>query len=221
MIQKTLNGFCYEDEKFYAFFGNKIFSKNKRTLEENSFIFGHQTHDSFIEPASLFKNTGSCSFISSSDGLETSMLNQKLAIITADCIPCFILNNNHLYSLHLGWRGVHKGLFDKALSQCSGKIKVIIGPHIQKESFEVGPEVVQAFKTVTPKCDNTWYTQKNPLKYYISLVEILRAKARGFNVEFHISTEDTFTNSNFNSYRRDSKTLERNISFAFLKNRVK
>ncbi|MGH1467444.1 MAG: polyphenol oxidase family protein [Bdellovibrionales bacterium] len=221
MLLKPLKNLVYEDEDCYIFFGNKQFSSEESTLGQNALFFGHQTHDAFIKCALELKGFSSSSFVSSSDGLKTSIPNQKLAIVTADCIPCFIYNDNNLYSLHLGWRGIHKGLFDKALSECSGKISVVIGPHIQEDSFEVGADVINAFKEVLPAEEDSWYTPKNDSKYHVSLKDILLLKSKKLDIDFYASNIDTFTNSEFNSYRRDHKTPDRNISFAFLKNKVK
>lgn len=222
MIKKNhANGISFESDTAFIFFGNRLFSNTNEILNENTLVFGKQTHDAKMNFVKETPHAGSYTFVDSFDGLYTNTPKSKLAIITADCIPCFILDDCNLYSLHLGWRSIEKGLFDSTLLKCQGKITVLIGPHIQQKSFEVESDVVLAFKKNMPKIKNTWFLQQSPTKYHISLQEILKLKSSHLDVNFISSDIDTYSSNDHNSYRRDHKTSQRNISFAFLKNRVK
>lgn len=75
------------------------------------------------------------------------------AILTADCIPLFIWDENAgLVGLsHCGWRGVVQGLPGKTARElkkagAKGRLQAYIGPHIQSCCFEVQQDVAQRFR---------------------------------------------------------------------------
>jgi copper oxidase (laccase) domain-containing protein len=100
-----------------------INAPNALTNQTRSLIFGHQVHESaLIEVNNSFINSNmhsSLCLIESSDGLYTEEKNLALGLYTADCVPCFVVTQNYIYSLHLGWKGVYFGL----LKKCLDKIK--------------------------------------------------------------------------------------------------
>lgn len=209
-------GEVFENEHVSVFFGN---SKSADSLLEKNIAFGHQIHKAdLIEIKSeLF---GSSCLIQDSDGLLTNKKNLYLGIYTADCIPCFIFNDNQLFSLHLGWRSLQLGLFEKALNSLSKskETTVFIGPHIKAPSFEVGPDVVEAFAPQLKNFPESEWVEKIALdKYKVSLTRVLEFKARSFKPTIFRSEIDTFTSSSYCSYRRQNGGKDRNISFAFLK----
>lgn len=218
-MQTISSGNFFEDESIYVFFGNKDLDSQSEIFNQKKLIFGKQTHDAsiqYVEP--VVKPYGSFTFLDSSDGLTTKTKNLSLAIYTADCIPCFIKAKDSLFSLHLGWRGIQKGLFDKALKSTEGPFRVFIGPHIRSESFEVGNEVVGALQKTTVHSQNTWsHLNSKTGKTHISLEKILMQKSLDFKAKVHTLNIDTFTSKLHHSFRASHGGTARNISFAFLK----
>ena len=89
------------------------------------------------------------------DALITNMAHQCIGVSTADCIPILIVDNAHhaVAAIHAGWRGTVKKIALKTLQKMSTTYgtdaktcSAIIGPGISVNAFEVGHEVVDAFK---------------------------------------------------------------------------
>jgi YfiH family protein len=85
----------------------------------------------------------------SADGAYTDIVNQPCAILTADCMPVLLCNQQgtRVAAVHAGWRGLCGGIISKALEQfASGdQIMAYLGPAISAKHFEVGAEVRSAF----------------------------------------------------------------------------
>lgn len=89
------------------------------------------------------------------DALITNMPHQCIGVSTADCVPILIIDktNHAVAAIHAGWRGTVKKITLKTLQLMSATYgtnaetcMAIIGPSISVDAFEVGPEVVDAFK---------------------------------------------------------------------------
>jgi len=216
IITNDENGEWIENDLFCLFFGNKnsqLFTAN------NNIQFGHQVHKADLLEVDKLPDGSSC-FIDDSDGLWTKMPKLELGLYTADCVPCFIHQNNTLYSLHLGWRSLHLGLLDKALQKVSKSeyLYIYIGPHIQFDSFEVGEEVFKSFeRQLSPYKSTEWFRVLSNNKFKLSLSKIIELKTRSYNSQIYSSKIDTYITKSYCSYRKQHQTKERNISFAFLK----
>lgn len=87
------------------------------------------------------------------DALVTSQPGVALAINTADCVPVLMADTSArvIAAAHSGWRGtighIAVATLDKmlALGATYNNIKVVMGPSICPECFEVGPEVAEQF----------------------------------------------------------------------------
>lgn len=69
------------------------------------------------------------------------------AVLAADCIPFAVLDGRGGVVLaHAGWRGLVAGVPDAALAAFSdvGSLRVIVGPAIAADRYQVGPEVRNA-----------------------------------------------------------------------------
>ncbi|HCM84086.1 MAG TPA: peptidoglycan editing factor PgeF [Alphaproteobacteria bacterium] len=93
------------------------------------------------------------------DGMVTRTRNLALGILTADCCPVLLADNENgvIGAAHAGWRGALAGILPatiKAMIQIGANmanIRAAIGPTIQQESYEVGKDVQQAFMTADPQ----------------------------------------------------------------------
>ncbi len=89
------------------------------------------------------------------DALLTREPGICLCISTADCIPILIYDkrNAAIAAVHAGWRGTVNRIVRQTLEQMhrlygtQGKdVHAVIGPGISLAAFEVGEEVVEAFR---------------------------------------------------------------------------
>lgn len=94
------------------------------------------------------------------DAMSTKILNQPLFISFADCAPLLFVDPVHraVAAAHAGWRGVAAGLPAKMVQHMTerygsnpNELLVALGPMIGPKEFEVGPDVVEAFKERTPR----------------------------------------------------------------------
>ena len=91
-------------------FGTRFLEQKmlKELFPEFQFYFLKQVHGNRVVPAHSLSPTA--------DGHFTSQKNQALCLRTADCLPVFIIRGENVFALHIGWRGIHNKILDKALS---------------------------------------------------------------------------------------------------------
>jgi YfiH family protein len=92
----------------------------------------------------------------SADGLATRTPGQLLGVQTADCVPILLADtqNRAVAAIHASWRGTLARIAAKALGRMRMEfgtrprdVVAALGPAIGRCSYEVGPEVAQAFAT--------------------------------------------------------------------------
>ncbi|MBI2369160.1 MAG: peptidoglycan editing factor PgeF [Deltaproteobacteria bacterium] len=89
------------------------------------------------------------------DGLVTVRRDVALAVASADCVPLLLLDpvRRAVGAVHAGWRGSSQGIAQEAVAAMSRHfgthprdLLVGIGPSIGPCCYEVGEEVVEAFR---------------------------------------------------------------------------
>lgn len=162
------------------------------------------------------------------DAHFTRTKNLALCVVTADCVPVMFYHHKTglIAGVHAGWRGVANKIVLKTIDQLAAQgaptneLDVIIGPHIQKKSFEVGfdvrDQILSTLGSLT-ELQKASYTEKiSDDKALVDLNQVVKAQLQAAGVEadrafdLHI---DTFTNEDFHSYRRDKEKSGRQISF--------
>lgn len=168
----------------------------------------HQTHSDVILHALTPEQTEQIRLAPTqdADGWIIRGRGVGAAILTADCVPLFIWDEEgELLGLaHCGWRGVAKGLPAKLAAElkqagAKGRLNAWIGPHIQSCCFEVQQDVAQQFP---PAC----VLHKNGKTYVDLNAEILRQLAEQGLAEQDVKAPYHCTCGNrleFFSYRRD------------------
>ncbi|MBR4276313.1 MAG: peptidoglycan editing factor PgeF [Prevotella sp.] len=192
------------------------------------FYYPHQTHTDRVlrvDEAFLAKAADrQKELMEGVDAVITDVPGVILGISTADCIPVLVYDPVHhvAAAIHAGWKGTVLRIVEKALDlmqqrygtqphQCTS----VIGPGISQESFEVGQEVVDKFKTEGFDMDDvtTWMpdrklTDPTALKPHIDLKEINRRQLIKQGVEeqkITISSVDTYTDLQYFSARREQQ----------------
>ena len=85
------------------------------------------------------------------DAAITRVPGQVVVVMVADCLPILLCNRDgsEVAALHAGWRGLQAGVVASTL-QCMqsspAQLLAWIGPGISQQHFEVGDEVLAAFR---------------------------------------------------------------------------
>ena len=146
------------------------------------------------------------------DALYTQLLNQPLAIMTADCLPILLVSDDEkeVAAIHGGWRGLEQGIIKNTLECFSTEYENIsawLGPAIGPNRFEVGAEVFELFQNRSPSFIQAFTLQTNG-KYLADIYGIARTLLTQLGVK-NITGGDYCTVSQsdlFFSYRRDGQT---------------
>ncbi|CAM3046836.1 peptidoglycan editing factor PgeF [Pseudoalteromonas distincta] len=146
------------------------------------------------------------------DALYTRLLNQPLAIMTADCLPILLVSDDEkeIAAIHGGWRGLEQGIIKNTLEYFDTKCENInawLGPAIGANRFEVGAEVFELFQKRSPSFIQAFTLQANG-KYLADIYGIARTLLTQLGVK-NITGGDYCTVSQsdlFFSYRRDGQT---------------
>ncbi|XGC80766.1 peptidoglycan editing factor PgeF [Bdellovibrio bacteriovorus] len=151
-----------------------------------------------------------------------------LCVITADCVPIFFYDpaTNLIAGAHAGWRGVASRIIPKTIQKMiqlgsfPQNLQVIIGPHIQKQSFEiendVRDQILSSLGPLSPSERAYYFEETSEGKCRLDLNEVVKTQLQqeGLDLDkvfnLHI---DTVTNPDFHSYRRDKEKSGRQISF--------
>lgn len=92
---------------------------------------------------------GASGVLGSGDGLVTSESGVVLGVLTADCVPVLLAGPKGVGAAHAGWRGLVAGVVERTVERMGGAERAWIGPSIRACCYEVGPEVIEAFRRRT------------------------------------------------------------------------
>ena len=199
---------------------NKISAKSKKIVLLN------QTHSSkfyYIGKGSKLNNTKF-----NGDALITNKKNLPIAILTADCAPILIHDDDKqmIAAIHAGWKGAYKDIVEKVVKfmvkkGCSPKnITAAIGPCISSDNYEVKEDFKKKFITKNKK--NIIFFKTTKGKNYFNLNKYIHFQLEKLNIKkIDIINKDTFNaKNNFFSARRSISRNEndygRNISIIMI-----
>lgn len=217
-------GHHVETERFHVVCGNKNLTHDLAREIFPSPCFLKQIHSDKVIVADIQQDH-------EADAHITDQRNLTLVIRTADCIPVLIVGKHSIGAIHAGWRGVRSQITVKCVhrmidiyKESPADLKVYAGPHIQKESFEVGADVAAEIMDSYIQCggssqDHLIYKHQDPGKSFLDLDRVLIQQLLSSGVaKEHIDlvNVDTFRHSNYYSYRRN-QTTERMLSLVYLK----
>ncbi len=226
ILKSYQHGHCFENKSFLVFFGNRYLSKDSLVnLHANSFVELNQTHGDTLVEQHVNNPTSS----THADAHYTQCNNLGLLIKTADCIPIFVFDAslNISLAIHAGWRGIENQIVIKSIDQLfhkSTNLTLIIGPFIHQESFEVGSDVKEKLLNTLPEnlrklcyieCKNDH--QKFLIDLKMILLYHLKIAFPKKEFKFLDLQINTYTNLEYNSFRRDKTKTERNYSFIMRK----
>ena len=86
------------------------------------------------------------------DALVTSRGDLALCVLVADCVPLLFVEGDgeRLAVAHAGWRGLVAGVIPATLAHFARPrdVRVVVGPHISAQRYQIGPDVGQHFTHV-------------------------------------------------------------------------
>ena len=230
-----------EWREFQILFGNKQSSLAalKETYPLFKFIRLKQVHGSQIHEIT----SDSPDWSWEGDGAITNARHLALCSITGDCVPILMASPDSGWcgAFHAGWRGVAARLVPKGIERLLEKgasnqdLRIWIGPHILQDSFEVDADVRdQLIRSLPPEKNGgesrvaEWaHGKSNPAsasmyfyedsgKYRVSLLQILLEQISAMRIplsQVEMELDDTKTNAQFHSARRDKEQSGRQISW--------
>lgn len=178
-------------------------------LDYKSINVTRQVHSNNIAIA----HDNGINFYDDTDGLIGEK-GDVLVIKSADCLPVIVYDyvNKRIAAVHSGWKGTANSIVKEAIQKMMGlgsrteDLKIYVGPHIQKNSFEVMDDVKDVFEKNFSYEDIIF--KKDETHYLIDLGQVVKCDAMSLGVKeenIYISSVDTVTDQRFHSYRRDKK----------------
>lgn len=151
------------------------------------------------------------------DALTTDLSGVLLGVKTADCVPVVLADSRTgaCAAVHAGWRGTLAGIVKHALATMREEfgtqpedVRAAIGPAALACCYEVGPEVVEAFRAGVSNADSLF----TPTSDGRALVDLHRANFQQLT-ESGVAPERVHAlplcticrPEDFFSYRRDKK----------------
>lgn len=153
----NVNEYCGDNAEHVA--ANRKLLAAELKVDTNRIIIPHQTHgvetriigSEFLALPENVKRM----LLEGVDAVMTNVQGVCIGVSTADCIPVLLYDEEHhaAAAIHAGWRGtqariVHKAVLEMRMAYNTdpAKLKVVVGPGISTDNFEVGDEVYEAFE---------------------------------------------------------------------------
>ena len=165
------------------------------------------------------------------DGLATARRDVCLGLVTADCVPVLFFEPHRalIAVAHAGWRGAFTGILEATLAALAGlggsvaHVRVALGPHIQKEAYEVQDPFRENLTWLDPACAVFFHRAADRLFFHLAGYIQQRLTQSGVQAE-HITCSRACTwtqTTHYFSYRRACQTKEdptrRNLSLIRLR----
>lgn len=135
---------------------------------------------------------------------------QVCCVLTADCLPLLLCHQKGscVSAIHAGWRGLASGVIEAAIEKLNCEPKDLLawmGPAIGPKTFEVGEDVLLAFKGSHTEAS---FQSKGNGKWLANLYDLAKVRLKRAGVS-QIFGGDFCTYSDptqFYSFRRSKKT---------------
>lgn len=161
------------------------------------------------------------------DGLVSVHPEQLIGVKTADCLPILISHPRGVMALHAGWKGLAADIVGAALQWMKAQAwdlaqaEFALGPCISLDSFEVGPEILQAFlgeAFAAQPLELAFASSKGVADRWhldLALLALLQIGRYGVRADkIHVVRSCTKKNSElWHSYRREGVQAGRNWSW--------
>ncbi len=225
-IYKSLNCGLGSNDKKKKILVNLKIVKKKIKLNSKKIILLNQIHSNkfyYLGKKSKIKNGKF-----EGDALITCRTNIPIGVLTADCAPILIYDQNKkmVAAIHAGWKGAFKGIIKRVVrfmikKGCSPlNMTAAIGPCISLKNYEVKQDFIKKFIKKDKK--TKVFFKKRANKNYFSLNKYIYSQLESLNIKkIDVINKDTFDDkNNFFSARRSISRNEndygRNISIIMI-----
>ena len=209
--------------------GVEAFSTQRDAILPYPVIQGHQVH--WNQVAVVDRPGMTREELEGYDAFVTNKPGVAIGVRTADCVPILIYDpvKQAIAAVHSGWKGtilhIAQGVI-MAMRQEFGtqaeNLKVVMGPAIGPDSFQVGEEVAEKFKASGFPMDLVWSfrgpSDGSPISggHHIDLFKANRWLLEEAGVPtacIQVAGIDSYTDPTFFSARREGITCGRTTSF--------
>lgn len=154
------------------------------------------------------------------DGLVTQKMGHALMMMTADCLPIVLGNDDgtEVANLHAGWRGLANGIVENTIAEMTTKPTwAWLGAAISQPCFEIGAEVKDAFCHKYAELEVAFNAGEKSGKFYADLYAIAGFILKQYGVDKVLGGDQCsyLQNEDYFSYRREAKT-GRMATFVFI-----
>ncbi len=143
------------------------------------------------------------------DALFTTQSGIALGVITADCAPVLFSDaqGSCVGAAHAGWRGAVLGVLEATGMAMRSKgavgIRAVIGPCIQRRSYEIGDDLREAVLARNPAHEQFFAPGETAGKWQFDLPGYCAARLESVDIPAEMLAEDTFAQEQkFFSHRR-------------------
>tara|TARA_B100000029_G_scaffold499397_1_gene569754 strand:- start:986 stop:1696 length:711 start_codon:yes stop_codon:yes gene_type:complete len=161
--------------------------------------------------------------IPNTDGVYTRTSNIALCIQTADCMPIILSSQNgkEISALHVGWRGLSKGILEESFKYFQSPLETIsawIAPSISREKYEVGEDVLEIFLENDKESEINLIKKNNSSKWLLDLRLEAKRRMQKFGITVFLDNYCTFGDKElFFSFRRN-QSPRRMVTVVWRKN---
>lgn len=156
------------------------------------------------------------------DAVASGTNGVLVGVVTADCVPVLLIHRERraAAAVHAGWRGAAAGVLEAAVHHLAttlhapaAELEAAIGPAICGGCYEVGPEVIEAFRARTGETTAAAWSKANDRDH----IDVRRAaelllRATGVGRTTFVGP-CTACGEGLCSFRRDGAGCGRQLSF--------
>lgn len=160
----NINPYCGDSPE--AVQNNRQLLAQEIGLPDSRILLPHQTHQTEMrligEEFFQLPSSVQAMVLEGVDGIMTALPGVCVGVSTADCVPLLLHDERHhaVAAVHAGWRGTVAHIAQKALLAMNAffgtkpkHVRVVIGPCISMDAFEVGDEVYEQFVAASMPMD--------------------------------------------------------------------
>lgn len=182
---------------------NREILASQLNVSPSSLYFMNQVHGNDV---AIITESTSSDEVPTVDALFTTVPGKYLVTLIADCIPLLLRSNAAVAAVHVGRKGLVRGVFEKSLEVFidhkirSEEITAELGPSICGRCYEVDSEMLSDVTTQIPAAAEK--TSHSCLNIESGLISKLEAAG----IQWKSSGLCTLHDPGYFSYRRDGVT---------------